>query len=92
MTGDLHAVSATSTAQMLPTDQRVGFVGWQVVGTAATDGTVVLRTGGASGAVRMTIYTGPDSVDSNTLPGRILFEGGLHATLTNVDGFTAIYE
>ena len=60
----------------------------------ATAGSVVLRDGGASGAVRATINT-MDSQSSPTyvlLPGEgILVQNGIHATITAVVSVVVFY-
>jgi hypothetical protein len=63
--------------------------------SGAAAGSVVLRDGGATGKVLMTIDT-PAKADSGTywlpMPGEgILVETNLHATLTGVTTFLVIY-
>lgn len=58
-------------------------------------GSVVIREGGASGAILMTVNTAASSTAGYTiipLPGEgILCESGLHGTVTNTTSITLIY-
>ena len=61
----------------------------------ASAGSVVIREGGASGAILMTVNTAASSTAGYTiipLPGEgILCESGLHGTVTNTTSITLIY-
>ena len=61
----------------------------------ASAGSVVIREGGASGAILMTVNTAASSTAGYTIipmPGEgILCESGLHGTVTNTTSMTLIY-
>ena len=61
----------------------------------ASAGSVVIREGGASGTILMTVNTAASSTAGYTiipLPGEgILCESGLHGTVTNTTSITLIY-
>ena len=60
-----------------------------------TDGSVVIREGGASGDVLITVNTAANSTAGYTIipiPGEgILCESNLHGTVTNTSSMTLIY-
>lgn len=61
----------------------------------ASAGSVVIREGGASGDILMTVNTAASSTAGYTIipmPGEgILCESGLHGTMTNTTSMTLIY-
>lgn len=75
-------LTATGTVVAGPTRIRSIYNG-------AVAGTVTLRDGGASGAVKFTLpMTAGQTID---LPGSIKFETDCHATLTTTTSVTFVY-
>lgn len=87
---DVSSAHATATGAMVSYRARVKNI---AVTTTATAGTVVLRDGGASGDVKMTLTT-PAAVglyDITVPDAGVLFESNVHATLTNVTAVTLFH-
>lgn len=87
---DVLAATVTATGNVVGSRQRVKGV-YLIAGASA--GSVVLRTGGAAGTTRLDLAT-PAGVDEIYIPipdQGILFETGVHATLTNVTSLTVFY-
>lgn len=60
----------------------------------ATAGTVVLKDGGSSGTVRLTIYTPASAGHAGFVPvagGGLQFATNVYAALTQADGVTVVY-
>ncbi len=88
------ALSASVTATGDVTAGPAQVLAVQVRATA-TAGTVVLKDGGAGGTTKLTVYTPASVAALVTLPvpgGGILFASKVHATLTNADGLTVVYQ
>lgn len=82
----------TSTGTVV--DAPAAVLAVQVRATASA-GSVVFRDGGASGTVRLTVYTPASAAALVVLPipgGGIQFGTDLHATLANVDAVTVVYQ
>lgn len=60
--------------------------------SSGTAGTIVLRDGGATGSVRLTVDT-PAVAEGDTviIPGYIEFDTDVHVTLTDVDAVTVFW-
>ncbi len=85
------SASVTSTGDVTAGPAQVLAV--EVRGTA-TAGTAVLKDGGAGGTTKLTVYTPASAAATVVLPipGGILFASKVHATLTNADGLTVVYQ
>lgn len=87
----VSSASVTATGTAVATPAKVLGVYWRAAGTA---GTIVLRDGGGSGTVKMTINT-PAAVSAGFVPiagGGMQFGTDVHATLTTADGCMVVYE
>lgn len=87
-----QAKSVTSTGTVHSGPGRVLGVQYRA---GATAGTVVLKDGGSSGTVKLTIYTPASAAHAGfveVLGGGIQFGTDIHATLTNADGVTVIFD
>jgi len=85
------SATVTSSAQAVAAGAKV--VGVQFRGTA-TAGSVVLKDGGASGTVKLTVYSPASAAWAGfvSLGSGIDFGTDVYAVLTNVDGCTVIYD
>lgn len=91
MESDVKVASITSTGTVFAARARVRHIAFRSTGT---EGTVVLKDGGASGTTLITLNT-PAAVGFHefSLPGRgVLFGTDIHGTLTSVDGLMVVYE
>lgn len=90
MSETLKSADVTSTGTVVTTNGRIRAL---YVRTTGTEGTVVLKDGGASGTEITTLNTpAVEGGNSISLPGEGLpFGTDVHATLTNVDGLTVFY-
>ena len=87
---DQGSAHATSTAQMVPTTRRARLTSIQGKGNSAS-GSVVFKSGGASGTTIATYLFGEEGLDMY-LPGSgILFEEGIHATIGGTGGITITF-
>ena len=87
---DQSVAHATSTAQMVPTTRRARLTSIQGKGNSAS-GSVIFKTGGASGTVIATYLFGEEGLDMY-LPGSgILFVEGIHATIAGTGGVTITF-
>jgi len=87
---DQSVAHATSTAQMVPTTRRARLTSIQGKGNSAS-GSVIFRTGGATGDVIATYLFGEEGLDMY-LPGSgILFVEGIHATIAGTGGVTITF-
>lgn len=87
---DVLAATVTATGSVVTGRQRVKGV-YLISGASA--GSVVLRNGGASGATQLELAT-PAGVTEIYVPipdQGVLFQNGVHATLTNVSSLTVFY-
>lgn len=88
---EVHGATVTSTNTVVTGRARVKALHWRDAGAAT--GSIVLRDGGASGSVKLTLNT--DANDGEhilPLGGEyIAFSTDVHATLTNVDSLTILY-
>jgi hypothetical protein len=85
------AASVTSTGTVVSGPARLLAV--QVRATASA-GSVVFRDGGASGTVRLTVYTPASAAALVVLPlpgGGVQFVADCHATLADADAVTVVY-
>ena len=88
-TSDQSVAHATATAQMVPTTRRARVTSIQGKGNAS--GSIILRTGGATGDIIATYLFGEEGLDMY-LPGNgILFEEGIHATIAGTAGVTITF-
>jgi hypothetical protein len=86
---DQSVAHATATAQMVATGSRVRLTSIQ--GKGATNGSIIFRSGGATGDVIATYLFDTEGLDMY-LPGNgILFEDGIHATIANTAGVTITF-
>ena len=87
---DQGSAHATSTAQMVPTTRRARLTSIQGKGNSAS-GSVVFKSGGASGTTIATYLFGEEGLDMY-LPGSgIQFEEGIHATIGGTGGITITF-
>jgi|TARA_Y100000033_G_scaffold3985_1_gene3372 hypothetical protein len=87
---DQSSAHATSTAQMVATGKRARLTSIQGKGNSAS-GSVIFRSGGATGSVIATYLFGEEGLDMY-LPGNgILFEEGIHATISGTGGVTITF-
>ncbi len=87
---DQSSAHATSTAQMVATGKRARLTSIQGKGNSAS-GSVIFRSGGATGSVIATYLFGEEGLDMY-LPGNgILFEEGIHATISGTGGITITF-
>lgn len=91
--GELKSADAVSSSQLVATGTKAAlhFLHYRSTDTA---GTVVLKTGGSGGTVKVTINT-PALAQSNSMPfpaGGLHFDEGIYAELTDVDGVTILYQ
>lgn len=86
------SASRATTGTVLSTSATVLGVQFRA---GATAGSIVLRSGGAGGVERLTIYTPASAGAAGAVPiagGGINFETDVHATLTEADGVTVVYQ
>ena len=87
---DQSSAHATATAQMVARNKRARLTSIQGKGNSA-NGSVVFKSGGASGTTIATYLFGEEGLDMY-LPGNgILFEDGIHATIANTGGITITF-
>jgi|TARA_S200002703_G_scaffold128432_1_gene115221 hypothetical protein len=88
-TSDQSVAHATGTAQMVPLTRRARVTSIQGKGNAS--GSIVLRTGGATGDIVATYLFGTEGL-SEYVPGSgILFIQGVHATIAGTAGVTITF-
>ena len=89
-TSDQSVKHSTSTEQMVPTGRRARLTSIQWKGNS-TSGSVIFRTGGATGTIIATYLFGEEGLDMY-LPGSgILFDDGIHATIAGTGGVTITF-
>jgi|TARA_B100000035_G_scaffold303887_1_gene302958 hypothetical protein len=89
-TSDQSSAHATATAQMVAQGRRARLTSIQGKGNSAS-GSVVFKSGGASGTTIATYLFGEEGLDMY-LPGSgILFEDGIHATISGTGGVTITF-
>tara|TARA_R100001163_G_scaffold11753_1_gene10742 strand:- start:510 stop:803 length:294 start_codon:yes stop_codon:yes gene_type:complete len=87
---DQSVAHATSTVQMVPTTRRARLTSIQGKGNSAS-GSIIFRTGGATGDIIATYLFGEEGLDMY-LPGSgILFVEGIHATIAGTGGVTITF-
>ena len=87
---DQSSAHATSTAQMVALNKRARLTSIQAKGNS-TDGSIIFRTGGATGTIIATYLFGEEGLDMY-LPGSgIFFKEGIHATIANTAGVTITF-
>jgi hypothetical protein len=87
---DQSSAHATSTAQMVATGKRARLTSIQGKGNSAS-GSVIFKSGGGSGTIIATYLFGEEGLDMY-LPGNgILFEDGIHATISGTSGITITF-
>ena len=87
---DQSSAHATGTAQMVATTRRSRLTSIQGKGNSAS-GSIIFRTGGATGTIIATYLFGEVGLDMY-LPGSgILFEEGIHATIAGTAGVTITF-
>jgi hypothetical protein len=88
-TSDQSVAHATGTTQMVPLTRRARVTSIQGKGNAS--GSIVLRTGGATGDIVATYLFGTEGL-SEYVPGSgILFIQGVHATIAGTAGVTITF-
>ena len=86
---DQSVAHATATAQMVAQNQRARLTSIQ--GKGATNGSILFRSGGATGTIIATYLFDTEGLDMY-LPGNgILFLDGIHATIANTAGVTITF-
>ena len=90
-TSDQSVAHATgTTAQMVAQNRRARLTSIQAKGNSAS-GSIIFRTGGATGTIIATSFFGEEGLDMY-LPGSgILFEDGIHATIAGTAGVTITF-
>jgi len=87
---DQSSAHAIATAQMVATTRRARLTSIQGKGNSAS-GSIIFRTGGAAGTIITTYLFGEEGLDMY-LPGSgILFEEGIHATISGTAGVTITF-
>ena len=87
---DQSSDHAIATAQMVATTRRARLTSIQGKGNSAS-GSIIFRTGGAAGTIITTYLFGEEGLDMY-LPGSgILFEEGIHATISGTAGVTITF-
>ena len=75
---------------MVPTTRRARLTSIQAKGNSA-NGSIIFRTGGATGDIIATYLFGEEGLDMY-LPGSgIFFANGIHATIANTGGVTITF-
>ena len=86
---DQSVAHATATAQMVAQNQRARLTSIQ--GKGATNGSIIFRSGGATGTIIATYLFDTEGLDMY-LPGNgILFLDGIHATIAGTAGVTITF-
>ncbi len=89
-TSDQSVKHSTATEQMVPTTRRARLTSIQAKGNSA-NGSIIFRTGGATGDIIATYLFGEEGLDLY-LPGSgILFVEGIHATIAGTGGVTITF-
>ena len=89
-TSDQSVAHATATAQMVAQNRRARLTSIQGKGNS-TNGSIIFRTGGATGTIIATYLFGEEGLDMY-LPGSgILFDNGIHATIAGTAGVTITF-
>jgi len=89
-TSDQSVAHVTSTGQMVAQNRRARLTSIQGKGNSAS-GSIIFRTGGATGDVVATYLFGEEGLDMY-LPGSgILFLDGIHATVAGTGGVTITF-
>tara|TARA_R100001224_G_scaffold113050_1_gene97162 strand:+ start:452 stop:745 length:294 start_codon:yes stop_codon:yes gene_type:complete len=89
-TSDQSVKHSTGTEQMVATGRRARLTSIQGKGNSAS-GSVIFRTGGATGTIIATYLFGEEGLDMY-LPGSgILFLDGIHATIAGTAGVTITF-
>ena len=86
---DQQVANATADAQMVPTTQRARITGIQAEGAASSS--IVFKSGGAAGTVIATFKFGSEGIDFYVPGSGILFEEGIHATISGTGGVTITF-
>ena len=87
---DQSVAHATSTAQMVALNKRARLTSIQAKGNS-TNGSIIFRSGGATGTIIATYLFGEEGLDMY-LPGSgILFQDGIHATISGTAGVTITF-
>tara|TARA_A100000172_G_C2994365_1_gene93987 strand:+ start:290 stop:580 length:291 start_codon:yes stop_codon:yes gene_type:complete len=87
---DQSVAHATGTTQMVARNKRARLTSIQGKGNS-TDGSIIFRSGGATGTIIATFLFGEEGLDMY-LPGNgILFLDGIHATIANTAGVTITF-
>lgn len=87
---DISATTKAETGDVINGRTRLAGVYFVSTGTA---GSIVLRTGGASGPIRLQLATPAVAQTTDLIipDNGILCEDGVHATLTNVSSVTVLH-
>jgi hypothetical protein len=87
---DISAVTKSATGDAINGRTRLAGVYFVSTGSA---GSIVLRTGGETGPVKLELATPPMSFTTDLIipDNGILCEDGVHVTLTNVSSVTILF-
>ena len=81
-------ITATGSVRALPT--RIRSIYFH---SGASDGSIILKNGGASGTTLIELSTAPSINFATDAPGSgVRFTSDVHATLTNITSCTIFYE
>ena len=86
---DQSVAHATADAQMVPVTQRARVTSIQAEGVASAS--VVLKSGGAAGAVIATYKFGTEGLNILCPSSGILFKEGVYVDLTDTPGVTITF-
>ena len=89
-TSDQSVAHATATAQMVPLNRRARLTSIQGKGNS-TSGSIIFRTGGATGTIIATYLFGEEGLDMYIPGSGILFEDCIHATNAGTGGVTITF-
>jgi|TARA_R100001460_G_scaffold98137_1_gene140878 hypothetical protein len=87
---DQSVAHATGTVQMVPTTKRARLTSIQGKGNSAS-GSVIFRTGGATGTIIATFLFGEEGLDMYIPGSGIFFKEGIHATIAGTAGVTITF-
>ena len=86
---DQSSAHAIATAQMVAQNKRARLTSIQAKGNAS--GSIIFKSGGASGDTIATFLFGTEGLDMYFPGNGILFEDGIHATISGTTGVTITF-
>ena len=86
---DQQVANATADAQMVPTTQRARLTGIQAEGASGSK--IIFKSGGSTGTAIATFEFGSEGIDFYVPGSGILFEEGIHATISGTGGITITF-